>query len=536
MVFLVLVSLPVFDVIIRGGLILDGSGALGFKADVGIVDDEIRRVGDLSGCSAEKILDASGLVVAPGFIDIHNHSDLSIFLIPTADNYVLQGVTTLVVGNCGCTPAPITDMNLRHVKDAYKPYSESVAIRWRSFGEYMKALDELEKSVNIAPLVGQGTVRTAVLGAEDVKPNEAQLREMKELVEEAMKAGAFGLSTGLIYLPGMFTDTWELVELAKTAAKYGGLYASHIRDEGLRVVDAVLEAISIGVQAGLGVEISHLKASGTSAWGKTSRLLALIEDYAERGFDVSADAYPYTAASTGLASLLPSWVREGGTDEMLKRLQNPKVLERIREEFKRYGVMGDRYVEWSRIVVSYSPSHGEAEGRALSKLADDWSLTPLETVAKLLIDDEGVTGMILHVMCEEDVERVVAHPLVAVGSDGYVRRFGEGKPHPRNYGAFPRVLAEYVRRRRLLTLPEAVRKMTSLPARKLKLWDRGLIRPGMKADIVVFNPHTVRDTATFEDPHRYPRGIGYVLVNGTVVVEDGRHTGAKPGRVLRKKS
>jgi N-acyl-D-amino-acid deacylase len=527
--------MPHYDLVIRNGIVVDGSGAPPFRADIGVVGDTIARVGDLSGSTAEKVIDASGLVVAPGFIDIHNHSDTSVFLVPTADNYVMQGVTTIVVGNCGDSPAPLTERNIDAFKDSEKRLVEALGeIPWRTFSEYLNALDKLEKSINVATLVGHGTVRSAVLGFENVKPSARELNEMKTLVEEAMKAGAFGLSTGLIYVPSMFADTREIIELAKVVARYGGVYATHMRNEGVKLLDSVIEAITIGVESGAAVEISHLKASGIPAWGNVSRALAIIEDYVARGYDVSADAYPYTASSTSLSALLPSWVREGGVRKMLERLRDPSVIDRIEREFEEHGVMEERYLLWSQVVIAYSETHKEFEGMSIADIAEKLGLSPVKAVARILEDDGGRTTVVIHSMTEEDVIEAISHPLVAIGSDGSVKRFGEGKPHPRNYGTFPRVIARYVKELKVLSLPEAVRKMTSLPARKLGLWDRGLIRPGFKADIVVFNYYTIADTATYTNPHQFPKGIRYVIVNGSVVVDSGMHTGLKPGKLLRK--
>ncbi len=523
-----------YDLVIRRGIVVDGSGSPPFRADIGISGDAIKTVGDLSAEEAETVIDASGLVVAPGFIDIHNHSDLSIFEVPTADNYVLQGVTTVVVGNCGSSPAPLTDVNYEEVVKRVKREHPDVEIRWRSFAEYLKALDELRPVVNVAPLVGHGTVRSAVLGFGPESPSERDLQAMRELAREAMEAGAFGLSTGLIYIPGTFSTTEEIVEVAKVSASYGGLYATHMRNEGVRLLDSVTETVTIGLRAGIGVEISHLKASGRPSWGKVSAALRIIEDYAARGYDVSADAYPYTAASTSLATLLPRDLRGASSDEVMRRLRDPKVVKELKERLGE-AVFEERYISWADIMISYSPKHREFEGMRLDRIAESLGLDPVEAVVKLLLDDELATGMVSFGMREEDVRTVVSHPLVAIGSDGSVGRFGVGKPHPRRYGTFPRVIAKYVREEKLLSLPEAVRKMTSLPARKLRLWNRGLIRPGFKADLVVFNYYSIEDTATYENPHSYPRGIRYVVVNGRVVVEAGKLVPtARAGRVLRR--
>lgn len=520
-----------YDVLIRDCIVVDGTGSPPFKADIGVCKDVIVKIGDLSGEKAEKIIKASGLIASPGFIDLHNHSDLSIFTLPTADNYVRQGVTTILVGNCGFSPAPLTDTNKELLLEA-RPLAREVEVTWNSFKEYLEALEGLRKSINVATLVGHGTIRSAVIGFEDRTPKPRELREMKELAAEALEAGAFGISSGLIYTPGVYAKTEELVELLKVARKYRGIYFTHMRNEGEGLIDSILEAVRIGLEANVPVEISHLKASGRPNWGKITAALKIIEDYADRGLDVTADAYPYTASSTSLSAILPPWVREGGVKKMLERIRDDRELEKIEKELKR-GIMGGRRLEWNIITISRSESHPEVEGKSIEEIAKEWNLDEFKTAVKLLVEDEGSTGMIIHGMFEEDVIKAISHPYVAIGSDGSIKKFGEGKPHPRNYGTFPRVLARYVRELKVLTLPEAIRKMTSLPARKLKLWDRGVLRPGMKADLVLFNRYTVRDTATFQDPHKYPEGILYVLVNGVLVVDGEEHTRETPGKLLK---
>ncbi|MEO3993112.1 MAG: D-aminoacylase [Desulfurococcaceae archaeon TW002] len=527
--------MQVYDVIIRKGILVDGSGAPPYRKDVGIIDDTIAKIGDLFGESAEEIINADDLFVAPGFIDIHNHSDSSIFIIPTADNYVTQGVTTIVVGNCGYSPAPLTENNREFLEYSEKKFIKEVgSIPWHSFSEYLKHLEVLEKSLNVVALVGHGTLRSAVLGVSEARPSEKQLSEMSDLLNEAMNAGAFGMSSGLIYVPGMFSDTRELIELTEIVSRYGGIYSTHIRNEGVGLIDAVIEAIQIGLASGVSLEISHVKAAGPPTWGSVPKVLSLIEEYVRRGYDFSADAYPYTASSTGLEALLPTWVRKGGPEKMIERLKNPDLLSELRNFLKRYGIPEEGHNDWDKIRISYSESHPEVLGRNIEEISRMWDSDPVSTIAKLLIEDKGLTSVVIHTMNNEDVTKAVSHPLVAIGSDGSVMRFGEGMPHPRNYGTFPRIIARYVRELKVLSLPEAVRKMTSLPARKLGLHDRGLLRPGFKADLVVFNYYTMRDKATFENPHTYSTGVEYLLINGKLVIKEGKHTGAKPGRLLRR--
>lgn len=527
--------MPVYDVIIRNGVLIDGTGAPPYKRDIGVLGDTIAKIGDLSSESAEEVIDANGLFVAPGFIDIHNHSDSNIFIVPTADNYVTQGVTTVVVGNCGYSPAPLTENNREFIEYSERDLIKEVGgVPWRSFSEYLKRLEALEKSLNIATLVGHGTLRSAVLGVGEVRPSEKQLSEMSYLLDEVMKAGAFGMSSGLIYVPGMFCDTRELIELTKVVSRYGGIYSTHIRNEGVGLLDAVIEAIQVGLASGVSLEISHVKAAGPPAWGSVPKVLRVIEEYVRRGYDFSADAYPYAASSTGLEALLPTWVREGGPEKMIERLKNQDLLSELRDFLRRHGIPEEGHADWDKIRISYSGTHPEVLGKSIEEVSRMWGADPVTTIAKLLIDDDGVTNVVIHTMSEDDVTEAISHPLVAVGSDGSVMKFGEGMPHPRNYGTFPRVIAKYVRELKVLSLSEAVRKMTSLPARKLGLYDRGLLRPGFKADLVIFNYYTIRDKATFENPHTYSTGIEYLLVNGKLVIREGGHTGAKPGKLLRR--
>ncbi len=524
-----------FDLIIKNGVIVDGTGAPPYKADIGVKGDSIKAIKDLSGAKAEKILDARGLYVAPGFIDMHSHSDVGIFKVPIADNYIHQGVTTIVNGNCGYSIAPLTDLNKgeyqKRIRDRYPDFN----ITWESFGEYLEAVETVKPSVNIVSLVGHGAVRSAVLGFEPREPSKRDMKLMKEFVREAMEAGAYGMSTGLIYVPSMYGDTDEIIELARVVARYGGIYATHMRNEGLRLIDSIIEAITIGLKSGVSVEISHLKASGRPNWGRVDAALHLISDYIDRGYDISADAYPYTASSTSLSALLPRDIRSGSSEEILERLKDSDIQRRIRERLDNQ-LFEERFLSWRDVLIAYSKNHPEYEGKTLYDIAESLGLDPVDTLLKILMEDKLATGMILFGMNERDVEKVISHPYVAIGSDSSVGPFGEGKPHPRKYGTFPRVIAKYVREKRLMSLPEAIRKMTSLPARKLGLWDRGIIRPGYKADITIFNYYTIEDTATYENPHSYPRGIAYVIVNGEVTLEEGRlNEEVRSGRVLRRR-
>ncbi len=531
-----------FDLIVGDVRIVDGSGGPWFHGWIGIRDGRIARVGHGSPPRATRTLDGRGLVACPGFIDIHGHSDLALLVNPTADSKVLQGVTTEVIGNCGYSPAPVTEVSLPELRAAAGRLGDEVDWSWRSFGDYLERLGGT--SLNVVPLVGHGAVRLAILGADDRAPAPEELAEMERLVEEAMAAGAFGLSSGLIYPPGCFAGTEELIALARAAGRWGGLYATHIRGEGDTLVAAVAEAIRIGEEAGVRVEIAHHKAVGEKNWGKVRETLAMMEEARRRGVDVACDVYPYAASSTTLTACFPPWAHRGGLRSLLERLRDPGAREEIRRSIFEDGGWENflRQGNWSRIRVSgvKSEKNRELVGRDLEEIARIRGKDPFDALCNLVLEEEGDVSMVVFEMDPGDVAFVLAHRLSCVGSDGVCLAprgiLGEGKPHPRSYGTFPRVLGEYVREEGLLPLEEAVRKMTSHPARRLGLQDRGLIAPGFAADLVILDPERIGDRATFAEPHRFPAGIEWVLVNGEVVVERGEHTGTTPGRLLRRGS
>ncbi len=522
-------------VVLRHARIVDGTGAPWFLGDVEILGDRIGAVGRRIDPTGARVVDVDGRVVAPGFVDIHSHSDDTILVCPQAESKVRQGVTTEIVGNCGYSLAPLegqarADIE-RDLADA------GVEVAWTSFREYLARVEACRPSVNVASLVGHGTVRRAVMGCEARRPTRDEMERMKALVAAAMDEGALGLSTGLIYPPSCYADVDEIVELAEVAASRGGIYASHIRDEEDGLAEAVAEAVAIGERAGMPVEISHHKAAGAQNWGKVQLTLELMAAARARGVDVACDVYPYTASSTGLSVILPSWVFDGGVEKAIARLKDESVRARLRptveeEEGRKRG--------WDKTVISAvtSERNRRFEGRSLLDVARELRKDPFDAAVDLIIDEGAAVQTVRFGMCEADVERVLASSLSSVGSDASVRapygRLGRGKPHPRSYGTFPRVLGTYVRERGILGLEDAVRKMTSLPAQRVGLLDRGLVRPGMAADLVVFDPNTVTDTATYPDPHRYPVGIDWVFVSGVPVIERGEHTGLGPGKVLRR--
>lgn len=497
------------DIVIRGGRVVDGTGNPWIRADVGVRGDRIAAIGDLQDVDAERVIDAAGLVIAPGFIDPHTHAVRGIFDVPGAESALLQGVTTLLEGNDGTSPLPID--------------------------EHLAEIDALGISPNWGVFVGQGSIRETVIGSENRAATAAEIEQMKALAVEAMEQGAIGISTGLFYVPGSFTPTEEVIELSRVVASYGGIYISHMRDEVAGLLDSVNETIRIGEEAGLPVQITHHKAMGRVNWGASVDTLSLIDAARGRGVDITMDQYPYTASQTGIVALVPQWAQEGGAAALLERWRDPAERERIKAGIVDR-ILNDRGGgDPANIVISLCPWDPSIDGKSLADILLGQGREPTpEQAADLVIEivRGGGAQAVYHAMSEEDVERIMRHPATAIGSDGPLSVFGAGMPHPRQYGTFARVLGRYVRERGILSLEEAVRKMTSATAQRLGIRDRGLIREGLYADIAVFDPDAVRDRATFENPHQYAEGVEYVLVNGVIVVDAGGHTGARPGRVL----
>jgi N-acyl-D-amino-acid deacylase len=448
-------------------------------------------------------------------------------------------VTTEVVGNCGFSPAPASTERLDDLRGFALARPSGLDFRWRSMEEYLDAFDAHGTALNVVQLVGHGALRIATMGFANREPTVAELRDMQGRLTAAMEAGAWGLSTGLIYPPGSYAGTQEIVALARIAGAHRGFYASHVRGEGATLLDAVAEAIRVGREANLPVQVSHIKAAGRPNWGNVPKALALVDAAVADGIDVMADVYPYTASSTLLRTLLPSWALEGGLGVMRQRLAEAGTRARIREALI-VSPAGQSLVDrvgWDNVMISACPRRPEAEGRRLSELAATWRMDPFDVAAELLATDDGQAHVVMFQLDEGDVRQALVHRRVMIGSDGYALapygELGAGRHHPRSYGTFPRVLGFYVREQRLLSLPQAVHKMTGLPAQRLGLPDRGVIRVGAKADLVVLDPRAVGDVAGYEDPHRYPRGIEHVLVNGRFVIRGGEHTGSLPGRLLR---
>jgi N-acyl-D-amino-acid deacylase len=502
---------PEYDLVLRGGRVLDGSGNPWYAADIGIRAGKVAAVGRLAEATAARTLDAAGLVVAPGFIDVHAHVETGLRERRTADNFLLDGVTTLVTGNCGGSEVDLP-----------------------------RFFDELRAgglSLNLASLIGHNSVRRAAMGTEERDPTADELARMEALVDQAMRAGAVGLSTGLIYVPGTYAKTPEVVALARVAARHGGVYASHIRSEGDQVFAAIDEAVEVGRQAGLPVQISHFKVSNKNLWGQSVRTIAQVDRARAAGLDVTVDQYPYAASSTGLSTLLPSWALAGGGDALRARLADRATRDRVAREMKDHIRRRNGRKRLDYAVVASCSWDRTRDGLSLSAINERLGRPrrlehEIETVLEMM--EKGGAQMVYHAMDEQDVERILRVPYAMVASDAGVVEPGMGRPHPRAYGTNARVLGRYVRERGALRLEEAVRKMTSLPAQRFGLVDRGLVRPGLWADLVVFDPAAVADRATFEAPHAPPAGFRFVLVNGEVVVEDGRHLGTRPGQVLRR--
>jgi N-acyl-D-amino-acid deacylase len=532
-----LAAAPSFDLVVRGGTLLDGTGGPAFRADLGVVGDTIAALGDIGPGQGRRVIDAAGLHVAPGFIDVHTHSDPDVLAYPGCDSRARQGVTTELAGNCGSSAAPLAGSGAAERREEWR--RDGIDADWGDVASYLERVESAGLSVNHALLAGHGTLRSNAVGDVDRPLTSEELRSLGRELEAALDQGAFGLSTGLEYVPGRFTPPGETVELARLVARRGGLYASHVRNEEARLLEAVAEAIEIGRQAGVRVEISHLKAAGESNWSKQGPALDLLESARRDGVEVLADAYPYTAYSTTLTTFMEGWAREGGTGAILARLRDRNARARIRREVEAQVRVDPG--SWERVVVSRVRTERNrpvAVGKSLVAIGAEWGLDPVDACLRLLEEEETAVSFVGHAMSPANVERVLRHPLVMVGSDGSsmapTGAAARARPHPRSYGTFPRVLGFYAGERGLLPLEAAVRKMTSLPADQIGLPDRGRLARGKKADLVLFDAARVRDTATFDDPHRFPEGIVHVLVNGVAVVENAVHTGARPGRALRR--
>jgi N-acyl-D-aspartate/D-glutamate deacylase len=525
------------DLLIRHGDVIDGSGTPARRADVAVRDGRIIAIEPDRAEPAHRIIDAVGHVVSPGFIDVKTHSDFALSLYPRAESRVHQGITTELVGSCGFTAAPIPPGRLSVVADYLTAMGPGYEFRETTFPAYVESFPAT--AVNVALQVGHNTIRVAVMGMDNRAPGADEGRTMARLVEEALEAGAAGFTSGLFTAPGAFAGAPELESFVRIAARYGAGYATHLRDESSGVFEAAREAMAIAERTGARTRIVHAKVSGTDSWGHARRLLDELSAARARGVAIDCDQYPYTTALNPLRNILPAWVQEGGAAALLRRLGDRTVRDDVRAEFAARGLNAfGRIPSWDAVRITTSPGSPDEVGHTIGQIASRRRDDPVEVLCAILSADRAATRGLIEAMSEDDVRAFVATPWVLVGSDG--RAFGPGGPlarelpHPRFYGTFARILGHYTRELRLLTLPQAVYKMTGAPAAALGLIDRGVLRVGAAADLTVFDPATVADRATFDEPRRYPAGVPYVVVNGVVVIDNGAHTGALPGRVLRR--
>jgi N-acyl-D-amino-acid deacylase len=527
----------VLDLLIRGGRVIDGAGNPWYAADVGIAGGRIAAVGRLGGESAGRTIDADGLFVCPGFVDMHTHSDLQLLVNAAHEAKVHQGVTLEVLGQDGLSYAPVTDEVLEQLRGQLAGWNDDPPEfdwSWRSVGEYLDRLDADGIAVNAAYLAPHGTIRMCAMGYDDRAPTGDELAHMKRLLAEALEQGAVGLSTGLTYTPGMYADDDEIVALLEVVREHGGYYTPHHRNYGRRALEAYADCIEIARRSGVPLHLAHAHLGYEVNKGKAPELLAMIDRARDDGIEVTLDTYPYLAGATYLHAFLPSWMHVGGSAATIERLRDPALRERLRVEMEDEGSDGFHEIpmDWSIVVISSArlAENRQWIGQSIADAAAQAGVRPIDFLCDLLAGEELGVACVSHSGNEENVRTTMAHWSHTVGSDGIL--VGD-RPHPRSYGTFPRYFAVYVRELGILSWEQAVRKMTSLPAQRLGFPDRGLLRPGLAADVTCIDPETVRDTATYEDPRRLPEGIPYVIVNGVVVVDDGRHTGALAGRALR---
>jgi N-acyl-D-amino-acid deacylase len=534
-----------FDLVIAHGHIVDGTGSPWYSGDVGIRDGRIAAIGNLADAPRKRTLDAQGKVVAPGFIDMLGQSEQTILVDPRLPSKIFQGITTEITGE-GNSAAPLNDAMLAADRGGYEHYH--LTPDWRTFRQYFARIEKQGMGINLASYVGATSVRRMVLGDADVQPTPAQLEQMKDLVREAMRDGAVGLSTALQYAPAPYAKTPELIALAGEAGKFGGIYATHMRSEGDAVLESIDEAVQIGHEAHIPVEIWHLKAAGKANWGRMPQIVARIEQARVAGIDVSANTYAYTAWFNTFSAFVPPWAHDGGDGKLIERLKDPATRARIRKDMLSPGKNSageDWDNEWQeipgpeaiQIAVVQNPELLPLQGKRLSEVAALWKEDPIDALCDILIKDGAFTEVAVFGMDEPDVLLALKQPWVSIDNDSQGTSpdglLGREHPHPRAYGTFPRILRKYVREENQLTLPDAIRKFTALPAQRMRLTDRGVLKQGMWADVVVFDPATIRDKATFESPNQFSEGMEFVLVNGVPVIEEGKMTGALPGKVIR---
>ena len=525
-----------FDTIIKDAFVFDGLGNPSIEMDIGIKNGKISAMGQLSGRSAATLLSASGYALAPGFIDIHSHTDNELLIDPKAQSKIRQGVTTEMVGQDGSSVAPLKE------EDRQKQHERSISdygvpITWTDFNGFYKQLQQGGTAVNWMTMLGQGTLRGYVVGLNDRPATEDEVKEMRRIALECIDQGIWGISSGLEYTPGSFANADEIARVCAVFRERAPLYATHMRNEDDEVEEALQEAITIARSAGTGLQVSHLKAQGQRNWHRADKILQMLEDARNSGMRIAADRYPYEAYSTGLSSLFPLWSREGGTKKFLERLQDEEQFKKIRVDIQN---KIDRLGNWQAVMISSVQLEKNLWmlGKRMTEIAQKMGENIFECTRDLIVEEENRVGMCGFGMSEENTKKILKHPLVAIASDGSARSIegplSSGHPHPRNFGAFPRILGKYARDEKLFPLKEAIRKMTSFPASMLGIIDRGFLKVGAFADLVIFDPDTVADQATFENPKQYPIGIPYVMVNGEFVIFEGEHTGRLPGRVLVK--
>lgn len=533
---------PDYDLVIRNGTVVDGSGRPGYQADLALKADRIVRIGNLRNAKAARVIDARKMIVAPGFIDMLGQSETYVLIDPRVMSKVMMGVTTEITGE-GESIAPLNERLIKEQDEFNRRYD--LKVDWRTLADYFKRLEKQGSGVNIGTFVGATQVREYVVGFDNRPPTSSELDQMKQLVAEAMKDGALGLSTSLQYVPARFAKTDEIIELAKVAHQYGGIYATHQRSEANALDESLKEVFEIARRAQIPVEIWHLKTAYKKNWGRMPEILARISDARASGLDITADIYPYIAGSTSLSACLPPWALEGGTDKMLTRLRDPAIRARLKQE-----IAADAK-DWENIYLGSGGAGGvligsvvnrelePLQGKRVSQIAEEQKKEPLDALFDLILADHGQTGAIYFMMSEADLRAAMAAPFVSFCTDSGARAtdgpLAGAKSHPRGWGSYPRILGHYVRDQHVLSLEEAVHKMTGMPATRVGLRERGFLREGMYADITIFDPEHVRDLATFEVPNQYPRGIQYVIVNGQISVDEGKRTSALAGRPLRKK-
>jgi len=539
-----------FDIVIQNGSVVDGSGKRRFQADIAIKNGRIADIAPQIESEAQVFINAKGNAVSPGFIDMHSHSDFTLLVHPEAESKVRQGVTTELVGNCGGSPAPVPDEHFDDfmqymvgLGNLYKNVLTPQDWNWKTMTQFSDELETSGIALNVAPLVGHSTLRCGVMGYNSGPPTPEELNQMKRLLEKELDQGAFGMSAGLIYHPGAFANRDELAQLAAIIRSYEGVFTVHMRSEGNNLLEAIDEAIYVGEKSGASVEISHLKCELPVNWGNASTALNRINQARDKGYRIDFDQYPYRAYQTGLLEIFPTWAKEHGADRMITVLRDQKLRHKVIKDMTQPPYDWENPMDgldWDHIHLNgFNRQRNQVlEGLTVAQIAEQLSTEPLEAIFRLFTEERGALSMIVFSMDEDEVIEIMQHPAGMIGSDGCsVAPYGPTgtrKVHPRFYGTFPRVLGRYVREKKVLSLEQAVHKMTGLPARKLQFSDRGLLKKGFQADIVVFDENLIADTATFENPHQYPAGIHFVLVNGQVVISNGEHTGKLPGKFLKR--